>query len=101
MLIYRSIISVALVCCGMVLVVGTAVADERKATLAVEGMTCSSCPYMVEKALQGVDGVKSAEASLKEERALVRYDAAETAPEALTQATENAGFPSKVVETQP
>ncbi len=79
---------------------GTAAfAAEQTVKLDVQGMTCASCPYQVESALKGVDGVTSAKASLAEETAVVIYDDAKTDIAALTKATENAGFPSSPAKT--
>ena len=40
-------------------------AEEKTATLKVEGMTCASCPYQVKKALTRVEGVKEASVAIK------------------------------------
>jgi len=72
-----------------------AFAAEQTVKLNVEGMSCASCPYQVESALKGVNGVISAKASLEEKSAVVKYDDAKTDIAALTKATEDAGFPSK------
>jgi Cu+-exporting ATPase len=44
-----------------------------RASLQIEGMTCASCASRVEKALQGVPGVVSAEVNLATERAEVTF----------------------------
>lgn len=69
-------------------------AEEKIATLKVEGMTCASCPYQVEKALSKVDGVTAATVAAKTREASVTYDDTKTNVLALTEATDNAGFPS-------
>jgi mercuric ion binding protein len=45
---------------------GAATAAERTVTLAVDGMTCASCPYIVRTALQEIPGVARAEVSYAE-----------------------------------
>lgn len=75
-----------------------AFAAEQTVKLDVKGMSCASCPYQVESALKGVDGVISAKASLEEKSAVVKFDDAKTNIEALTKATENAGFPSSLAK---
>lgn len=75
---------------------GPARAETRTATLAVEGMTCITCPITVKKALSRVDGVESVDVSFDDKQAVVVFDDARTRPEALTRATANAGFPSTV-----
>jgi mercuric ion binding protein len=77
---------------------GYALAAEQTVTLAVENMTCFSCPYIVKKSLTRIDGVKAVDVSLKEKKAVVQYDDARTNVEALTAATTKYGFPSSVIE---
>ncbi|PEN05225.1 mercury transporter MerT [Longimonas halophila] len=72
----------------------TAPASFQQVVLTVEGMTCAACPQTVQTALRDVDGVYEAEATLEPPEAVVRFDPDRTSIEALTQATEHAGFPS-------
>lgn len=71
-------------------------AATKTVTLAVSGMTCAACPITVKKALSKVDGVEKAEVSYEKKEAVVTYDDAKTNVEALTKATEGAGYPSEV-----
>ncbi len=73
-------------------------AETRTVTLAVENMTCALCPITIRKALEKVDGVIEATASLETKTATVTFDPANTTVEALTKATANAGYPSKLKE---
>ena len=73
-------------------------AEEKTATLKVEGMTCASCPYQVKKALTRVEGVKEASVAIKTREASVIFDDTKTTIAALTEATGNAGFPSTLIE---
>lgn len=75
-----------------------AIAGEKTVTLAVENMTCASCPYIVEQTLAGVPGVLRTDVSLEEKTAVVTFDDAKTDPAALTAATAGAGYPSHPVE---
>lgn len=75
-----------------------AVAGEQTQTLAVENMTCISCPFIVKKALTAVDGVKIVDVSLDDKIAVVTYDDTLTDIATLTAATTNVGFPSRVAE---
>lgn len=84
--------SVALLACS------TALAGERTVTLTVDKMTCATCPYIVKKALTRLSGVKHAELSFEERSATVTFDDAVTNVTALTTATSDAGFPSRLVE---
>ncbi len=74
-------------------------ASFRQIVLEVEGMTCAACPKTVKTALEGVDGVYSAEATFKPPEAVVRFDPDKVSVEELTRATENAGFPSSKVSS--
>jgi periplasmic mercuric ion binding protein len=75
-----------------------ATAAERTVTLAVDGMTCTSCPYIVRTALQELPGVARAEVSYAEKTAVVTFDDARTTVAALTQATADVGFPLRLAE---
>lgn len=68
----------------------------QEAVLEVEGMTCASCNVTVQKALTNLNGVESATVTFEPPQAVVRYDPAKLAPEDLTRATTNVGYPSKL-----
>lgn len=86
---------------ALLLLASGAAAAERSVTLAVENMTCASCPYIVEKSLERVDGVIDAQVSFEQRTAVVRYDDTRTGIEALTRATANAGYPSRMAKASP
>lgn len=71
-------------------------AATQTVTLSVPGMTCAACPITVKKALTKVDGVQKVEVSYENLAAIVTFDDTRTTAEALTKATENAGYPSTV-----
>lgn len=73
-------------------------AATRTVTLAVPGMTCAACPFTVKKALTKVDGVTKAEVSYANREAIVTFDDAKTSVEALSKASENAGYPASLKE---
>ena len=73
-------------------------AAPRTVTLAVEHMTCSSCPYIVRKALERVPGVDTATVSFKRKTARVTFDDSKARVADLTAATGNAGYPSHAVK---
>jgi periplasmic mercuric ion binding protein len=87
----------ALGLCVTLLAGVAATAAERTVTLAVDGMTCASCPYIVRTVLQEVPGVARAEVSYAEKMAVVTFDDARTTVAALTEATAGVGFPSRVI----
>lgn len=71
-------------------------AATKTVTLAVSNMTCAACPITVKKALSRVEGMQAAEVSYEKKEAVVTYDDAKTSVEALTKATEGAGYPSEL-----
>ena len=68
----------------------------KTVTLSVPGMTCAACPITVKKALTRVAGVEKVQVTFEKKQAVVTYDDAKTNVQALTKATENAGYPSTV-----
>lgn len=75
-----------------------AAAAERTVTLKVENMTCDLCAPTVKKSLSQVKGVIRVEVSAAKETATVTFDDAKIDAAALTAATKNAGYPSRVAE---
>lgn len=74
---------------------GAALAAERTVTLAVDNMTCPSCPYIVKESLKSVPGVADVEVSFEAKTVTVTFDDAKTDVSALTEATREAGYPSQ------
>ncbi len=58
-------------------------------TIKIEGMSCQHCVMHVKKAVDGVDGVNSADISIG--LAKVEFDEAKTGKEAVAEAINNAG----------
>lgn len=89
---------VALVMALFILITSSSLfAEEMKTiTLDVEGMTCDLCAVAVEKSLKKIDGVKKAEASYKEGKAIVEYDEAKTNPQALLKAIIKVGYKARL-----
>ncbi len=73
-----------------------ALADERIVTLAVDNLFCVTCPYIVKQTLTRIDGVSAVEVSYREQTAVVTFDDDKTDVAALTTATGDAGFPSRL-----
>lgn len=73
-------------------------AAMQTVTLSVPGMTCAACPITVKTALSRVDGVETTKIEFDERLATVTFDDVKTNVGALTQATENAGYPSSVAK---
>lgn len=78
------------------LISSAALAEDKTVTLSVPGMYCEMCPATVKKALSRVPGVAKVDASYKDKQAVVTYDDSKTSIQALTKATENAGYPSSL-----
>ncbi len=80
---------------------GIAVAAEQRTTLRVENMYCASCPFMVKQTLASVPGVTNVEISYEEATAvavaIVDYEDTKADVSALTAATSDIGFPSRVI----
>jgi mercuric ion binding protein len=72
-------------------------APPQTATLAVENMTCGACPIVVKTALERVPGVSSTSVDFDRKTATVTFDPEKATSARLTQATTEAGFPSKVI----
>ena len=65
--------------------------DEMKKVLTVNGMMCAHCKANVEKALNSLEGVASAEVNLEEKTATVELTS-ELSNETLSQAVTDAGY---------
>ena len=76
--------------------VAAAQAAPQTVTLDVPGMTCAACPITVKKAISKVEGVNKLDVSYEKRQAVVTFDDAKATVQKLTQATENAGYPSTV-----
>lgn len=82
---------------GMLLYMGAAIAaPPHTVTLAVENMTCGTCPIVVRKALERVPGVTAAAVDFDKKTATVTFDPDKASSARLTEATTKAGFPSKL-----
>jgi periplasmic mercuric ion binding protein len=80
-----------------VVAAGPAAATERTATLAVDNMTCETCPPIVRKSLARIPGVAKADISAKTGTATVVFDDTVASVDVLVAARTNAGYPSRLV----
>jgi mercuric ion binding protein len=71
-------------------------ATPKTVTLDVKNMTCELCPVTIKKSLEKVSGVNAVKVDLDKKTATVTFDPDKAQPEALIQATTNAGYPSTV-----
>lgn len=74
-------------------------AAQRSVTLDVQKMTCAACPITVKKALEHVTGVSKVDVNFEQKTAIIDFDDVLSSVVALTQATEDAGYPSTVRES--
>ena len=68
-----------------------------KVTLKIEGMMCGHCEKHVKDALEGIEGVVSAEANHKKKRAVVTLEK-EVDNELLISAVKEAGYEVKEIK---
>lgn len=84
-----------------ILVPSIAAASERTVTLAVENMTCATCPPIVRKSLARIPGVSKVDVSAESNTATVVFDDERTTVAALIEATTKAGYPSRLQQQRP
>jgi len=72
-------------------------AASKTVTLSVPTMDCPVCPITVKKALSKVAGVSQTVVNFDKRQAVVTFDDTRTSIDALTHATEDAGYPSVLV----
>lgn len=77
-------------------VTATVEAADRTVTLAVENMSCVTCPITVKAALKRVPGVRNANVDFKTKLAVVSFDDTKTNAKALAKASTDVGFPASV-----
>lgn len=66
--------------------------DEEEVELKVNGMTCGACEKVVKSAILGVKGVRDAEVSHEEGKAVVKVEKGKARTDELIKAVEKAGF---------
>jgi copper chaperone len=69
--------------------------SKNKTTLSVDGMTCGHCVMRVTKALESVNGVKSAKVTLEKNEAEVIFTRDKVDSAVLIKAVEEAGYQAK------
>ena len=73
-------------------------AGERTVTFDVPGMYCPSCPFIVQSAMQSVEGVISVQADSRTKTAIVVFDDEITTINAIELASEQAGYDAFLIE---
>ncbi|WP_306257631.1 cation transporter [Pararhizobium sp. IMCC21322] len=72
-------------------------AAEQTVTFSVPGMYCASCPFIVEAAMGGVEGVIKVTADSKSRTAQVVFDDAIAGVEDIGIASSSAGYEAKLL----
>ena len=72
--------------------------EARTVTLSIPSMNCSMCPLTVRKALEKVDGVMQVQVDYESKSAVIEFDDQKTNIARLTDATQNAGYPSSEIK---
>lgn len=75
-------------------------AETKQIVLPVRGMSCASCVAHVEKALEGVHGVKDAKVNLMTNKAAVEYSPDQVGTEEMVKAVTEAGYEVGVEELE-
>jgi mercuric ion transport protein len=70
-------------------------ANTKRVTFAVSGMTCVTCEPAIRLALEKTPGVKRADVSFERANAIVDYDPNETSPEKLRDVINGTGYKVK------
>ena len=83
---------------AMMLAPTAVMAAEMTVTLAVENMTCATCPIAVRTAIKAVLGVKDVKVDFAQKFAVVVFDDTRTNVDKLAEASRNAGFPATLKE---
>ncbi len=89
----------AAIAAGLLLGAGSALAAKRTATLEVKNISCVTCAPIVKRAIgrvAGVSNVTVVERPGDNAVATVTYDDAKVRPEALAQASTEAGYPARI-----
>lgn len=73
-------------------------AGQNSVSLKVEKMDCPSCPFMIKRALERLDGVESASVSIESKLAVIKYDDEIATTQDFIETTTELGFPSNEVK---
>lgn len=73
-------------------------AAQQTVSLKIEKMDCPSCPFMIKRALEKIDGVESASVSMETKISAVNFDDEKTSVDEFIATTTELGFPSNEIE---
>ena len=77
-----------------VLSTGCREAQSATATYEIQGMTCDACASNIETSVGKIEGVHTVDASHKDGRCVVTYDAAKVKPAAIEAVVDGMGYPA-------
>ncbi len=72
--------------------------DAKLATLAVDGITCAACAWLIEHRLNALDGLENCAVNLSQHRLQVRWDSARLSLSRLLAEMDAIGYPSQPYE---
>ena len=73
-------------------------AAPSSVTLDIPGMTCSTCPITIKKALMKAQGVSGVVVHYEKKELVVSFDDAKITAAKIMQTTASVGFPSQIVK---
>ena len=75
-------------------------AAENQTSLKIDKMDCPSCPFMIKKAIEKIDGVSSVSVSMETKIAVIRYDDDKASANDFIATTTELGYPSVEADEQ-
>ena len=69
----------------------------KEIKLKIEGMHCTGCSNRLEKVLNNIEGVTSAQVNFDEKSAIVNFDEGKVTIEKIKENIENAGFTAEEI----
>jgi periplasmic mercuric ion binding protein len=94
----------ATVLTGLLFTTTAVFAAEQQTKIEVSELTCPSCPYIAAEAISSIDSVQIVDGAYDAETQtatfVVSYDDAVTTPKAIADATDEYGYPGRVLESQ-
>ena len=87
---------VALSCVTLLLTFNSNAAPQT-ALLKIDNMDCPSCPFMIKKALEEIEGVTSATVSMDSKIATIEFESEEVGVDDFVSTTTELGFPANEI----
>ena len=73
-------------------------AATKKVVLQIEGMVWATWPFIIKKALEGLDGVEKADSSFSKKRGEILFDPEKVSEAGIVNKVNEIGFSAKVIE---